>query len=112
LRLGRLMDWLKLVDMEPIAVYKGFFRPPLPQENAIKHLQWVERWGKRLHLPWGGFYMVVARKDHIPLTPIKPSWQGYRPLPGLAVTRILGPAPGLRSPFRLLLSPTQMHNKI
>ncbi|HSC68843.1 MAG TPA: methyltransferase domain-containing protein, partial [Cellvibrio sp.] len=58
LRMGRLMDWLKLVDMEPIAVYKGFFRPPLPQENAIKHLQWVERWGKRLHLPWGGFYMV------------------------------------------------------
>lgn len=101
LRLGRLMDWLKLVDMEPIAVYKGYFRPPLAQEGAIKHLHWMERWGKRLHLPWGGFYMVIARKDHIPLTPIKPNWQRYRPLRGLAVTRILGPAPsahiGMRS---------------
>jgi len=97
LRLGRLMDWLTLLDMEPIAVYKGFFRPPFPQEAAIKHLHWVERWSKRLHLPWGGFYMVVARKDHIPLIPIKPAWQQYRPLRGLAVTRILGPAPGLRS---------------
>ena len=96
LRLGRLMDWLTLLDMEPIAVYKGFFRPPLRREGAIKHLHWIERWGKRLHLPWGGFYMVVARKDHIPLTPIKPTWRQYRPLRGLAVTRIIGPAPGLR----------------
>lgn len=95
LRLGRLMDWLALVDMEPIAIYKGFFRPPLPQENAIKHLQWIERWGKRLRLPWGGFYMIVARKDHIPLTPVKPAWQKYRPLRGLAVTRIVGPSSGV-----------------
>ncbi|PUA27126.1 MAG: methyltransferase [Cellvibrio sp. 79] len=101
LRLGRLLDWLALVDMEPIAIYKGFFRPPLPQENAIKHLQWVERWGKRLRLPWGGFYMIVARKDHLPLTPIKPAWQKYRPLRGLAVTRIVGPANGV--PMRNLL---------
>ncbi|MEN0038463.1 MAG: methyltransferase domain-containing protein [Cellvibrio sp.] len=101
LRLGRLLDWLTLLDMEPVAIYKGFFRPPLPQENAIKHLQWIERWSKRLHSPWGGFYMVVARKDHIPLTPIKPAWQKYRPLPGMAVTRILGPAPGLRSYLRM-----------
>lgn len=95
LRLGRLLDWLALVDMEPIAIYKGFFRPPVPQENAIKHLQWVERWGKRLRLPWGGFYMIVARKDHIALTPIKPAWQKYRPLRGLAVTRIVGRANGI-----------------
>lgn len=102
LRLGRLIDWLTLLDMEPISVYQGFFRPPLPQESAIKHLHWMERWGKKLRLPWGGFYMVVARKDHIPLIPIKPAWQQYRPLRGLAVTRILGPAPGLRLRLRAL----------
>lgn len=96
LRLGRLLDWLALVDMEPITIYRGFFLPPLPQQKAMKHLQWVERWGKRLRLPWGGFYMIVARKDHIPLTPIKPAWQQYRPLRGLAVTRILGPTKGAR----------------
>lgn len=100
LRLGRLLDWLALVDMEPIAIYKGFFRPPLPQENAINHLQWVERWGKRLRLPWGGFYMIVARKDHIALTPLKPDWKKYRPVPGLAVTRIIGPTASSRVPLR------------
>lgn len=91
LRKGRLLDWLALVDMEAIAVCQGFYRPPLPQEGAIKYLQWLDRWGKRLRLPWGGFYLVVARKDRIPLTPIKPAWRQYRPLRGLAVTRILGP---------------------
>lgn len=101
LRLGRLLDWLALVDMEPIAIYKGYFSPPLPQEKAIKHLQWLEGWGKRLRLPWGGFYMIVARKDHIPLTPIKPAWKKYRPLRGLAVTRIVGPANGV--PLRSFL---------
>lgn len=110
LRLGRLMDWLKLLDMEPVAVYQGFFRPPLSQENAIKHLQWLERWGKRLRLPWGGFYLVVARKDHIPMIPIKPAWQQYRPLRGLAVTRILGPAPGVRSQFHLSPPVINTHN--
>ena len=95
LRLGRLLDWLKLLDMEPVVIYRGFFRPPLVQENALKHLQWLERWGKRLRLPWGSFYIVVARKDHIPLIPIKPAWHKYRPLRGLAVTRILGPVPEL-----------------
>lgn len=92
LRKGRLLDWLALVDMEAVAVYQGFYRPPVPNEGAMKYLQWLDRWGKRLRLPWGGFYLVVARKDHIPLTPIKPAWQQYRPLRGLAVTRILGPA--------------------
>ncbi len=91
LRKGRLLDWLALVDMEAIAVYQGFYRPPMPQAGAIKYLQWMERWGKRLRLPWGGFYLIVARKDHISLTPIKPAWRQYRPLRGLAVTRILGP---------------------
>lgn len=111
LRLGRLMDWLKLLDMEPVAVYRGFFRPPAPQENAIKHLQWFERWGKRLRLPWGGFYLVVARKDHIPLIPIKPAWQQYRPLRGLAVTRILGPARQLRSHILRVLPPQNTQGK-
>jgi SAM-dependent methyltransferase len=100
LRLGRLMDWLKLLDMEPVSVYKGYFRPPLGHEKAIKHLHWLERWGKRLRLPWGGFYVVVARKDHVPLTPIKPNWKRYRPLRGLAVTRILGPASSARISLR------------
>ncbi|ACE84663.1 methyltransferase domain-containing protein [Cellvibrio japonicus] len=90
LRLGRLLDWLSLVNLEPVEIYQGYYRPPLAQPNAIQHLQWMESWGKRWRLPWGGFYMIVARKDHLAMTPIKPAWQAPLPLRGLAVPRLLG----------------------
>ena len=92
LRLGRVLDWLALLDFEPIAIKQGFYSPPCYQPNSIKYLQWMERWGKRLALPWGGFYVVVARKDSLALTPLKPQWQGYAGLRGWGVTKILGRA--------------------
>ena len=92
LRLGRVLDWLALLDFEPIAIKQGFYSPPCYQPNTIKYLQWMERWGKRLALPWGGFYVIVARKDSLALTPLKPQWQGYAGLRGWGVTKILGRA--------------------
>ncbi len=92
LRLGRVLDWLALLDFEPIAIKQGFYSPPCYQPNSIKYLQWMERWGKRLALPWGGFYVIVARKDSLALTPLKPQWQGYAGLRGWGVTKILGRA--------------------
>jgi SAM-dependent methyltransferase len=89
LRLGRLLDWMKLVEMEPIRIERGFFRLPLSHAKAIQHLDWMEPWSKKLSLPWGSFYVIVARKDHIPLIPIKPAWKKYRPIRGLATTRIM-----------------------
>jgi len=92
LRLGRVLDWLTILDFEPISIKQGFYSPPCYKPNSIKYLQWMERWGKRLALPWGGFYVVVARKDSLALTPIKPQWQGYAGLRGWGVTKILGRA--------------------
>jgi SAM-dependent methyltransferase len=92
LRLGRVLDWLEVLDFEPVHVQQGFYRPPFQQAKAIKYLQWLEHWGKKLRLPWGGFYIIVARKDHLMLTPIKPEWQGYAGLRGWGVTKILGRA--------------------
>lgn len=90
LRLGRILDWLAVLDFEPVAIKQGFFSPPLHGSKSIKYLQWLEHWGKRLCLPWGGFYVIVARKDSLMLTPIKPQWQGYAGLRGWGVTKILG----------------------
>lgn len=92
LRLGRVLDWLAVLDFEPITIKQGFYSPPCHQPNTIKYLQWMERWGKRLALPWGGFYVIVARKDSLALTPLKPQWQGYAGLRGWGVTKILGRA--------------------
>ena len=90
LRMGRLLDWLSLVNLEPVEIYQGFYRPPITHPKVIRYLQWMDAWGKRWHLPGGGFYMIVARKDHLAMTPIKPAWQPLQPLRALAVPRILG----------------------
>jgi len=98
LRLGRILDWLALLDFEPITIKQGFYSPPCDQPNSIKYLQWMDRWGKRLALPWGGFYVIVARKDSLVLTPMKPQWQGYAGLRGWGVTKILGRASRQKEP--------------
>lgn len=92
LRLGRVLDWLAVLDFEPVVVKQGFYCPPCANPKVIKYLQWMERWGKRLSLSGGGFYLIVARKDSLAITPLKPQWQGYAGLRGWGVTKILGRA--------------------
>jgi SAM-dependent methyltransferase len=90
LRLGRVLDWLAVLDMEPIFVRQGFYRPPLQANWSVKYLHWLEYWGKRLCLPWGGFYFIVARKDCFAVVPLQPEWQGRVALRGWGVIKILG----------------------
>jgi SAM-dependent methyltransferase len=97
LHLGRLHDWLELLDLEPVAIKQGFYRPPFQGPGVLKHLQWLERWGKRLRLPWGGFYLVVARKDVVAMTPLRPAWTDHKVAPGLGVTKIRGRVTPTRS---------------
>lgn len=89
LGLTRLLDWLRLLEMEPVSVYRGYFRLPIQQPSLVEHLRWMEYWGKKLRFPRGGFYMLVARKDQIPLTLIRPRWQKEKPVKSMVVTRII-----------------------
>ncbi len=91
LRLGRVIDWLTLLDFELVEVHQGFYRPPLQHPFSLKHLRWLESWGKKLRLPWGGYYLILARKDRPAMIPVKPAWQDLRKVPGagLSVTRII-----------------------
>jgi len=91
LRLGRVLDWLAVLDFDPLVVKQGFYCPTCRSKSS-QYLHWVERWGKRLGLPFGGFYLIVARKDTLAMTPLKPQWQGYAGLRGWGVTKILGRA--------------------
>ncbi|UZJ45475.1 class I SAM-dependent methyltransferase [Marinimicrobium sp. C6131] len=86
LRLGRLLDWLQLLDLEPDSIQRGFYRLPVQHPGTLRRLQWCDRWGKTLHLPGGAFYQVVACKELGGAIPVKPSWE-RRPssLPGLGV---------------------------
>ncbi|MGD8176609.1 class I SAM-dependent methyltransferase [Marinimicrobium sp. ARAG 43.8] len=87
LRLGRLLDWLPLLDLVPDSVEQGFFRPPVNSPGLMRRTQWLETWGKRFRLPGGAFYVVVACKEVGGAVPLKPPWEnadkGFRGLGGV-----------------------------
>lgn len=84
LRLGRLLDWLALLNLAPDRVQRDFFRPALRHPGALRRLQWCDRWGKTLHLPGGAYYLVVACKEVVGSVSVKPCWETRgSTLPGL-----------------------------
>lgn len=82
LRLGRIVDWLRLLDFEPVCINHGFYRWPVAHPHFMKSTRWIERLAKRTQLPMGGFYFILARKDVVAMTPLKPSWKRFKPATG------------------------------
>ncbi len=52
-----------------------FFRPPIASDNYLKKLRFLEIMGKFCWSQLGGIYILVARKQLLTLTPIKPRWR-------------------------------------
>jgi len=75
LRLGRLFDWLRLLDFEPMAVEKGYYGLPFGQRPS----PWMDNLGRSFLSGCGAFYVVSARKQVMPVTPVKPKWQATLP---------------------------------
>ena len=86
LRLGRVLDWLRLLDFEPVKVEHGFYRWPIDHSGVIKKTQWMERLFRATKLPFGGYYLILARKDVVGMTPIRPTWKKFKPIEGLVGT--------------------------
>ncbi|WP_226662205.1 class I SAM-dependent methyltransferase [Microbulbifer aggregans] len=76
LRAARLADWMNLLDLQAGTVERGFFRLPIQQRELLAKTAWMERAGTRWHLPWGGFYIIVARKEVVHMRTIKINWSG------------------------------------
>ncbi len=80
LRAGRVMDWLQLLDCEPTLKLDGFYGLPINKSGILKRLRFLDRIGDSLKLPWGGYYLIVARKEHAAVIPSKPVWKSLRPV--------------------------------
>ncbi|WP_105104401.1 class I SAM-dependent methyltransferase [Microbulbifer pacificus] len=78
LRAARVEDWMNLLDLQAGPVERGFFRLPLQQPDLLARTVWMERMGSRCHLPWGGFYIIVARKEVARMRTIKIDWRGEK----------------------------------
>ena len=74
LRAARVADWMHLLDLQPGTVERGFFRWPLQHRELLAKTSWMERMGARCHLPWGGFYIIVARKEVVHMRTLKINW--------------------------------------
>ena len=70
----RLLDWFKLLDLDCQHSQHLFYRPPFPKGKILQRLRFMEALGSKLHLPLGGVYTIVARKDIHGVTPVKMQW--------------------------------------
>ncbi len=61
----RVSDWLKLLGFQVESVNYGGFKPPLQSRRFLARLGPLERWGRRLGLPLGAYYVIVARKQRL-----------------------------------------------
>lgn len=107
LRSGRLRDWLEFLDFSCLSVrYLSHSSPLIPANNS--RWRFVDK-QFRQSIPFGATYCIVARKDKVGLTPIKPDWE---------TTRILGAAPlpkrsmTARSGQSALILPLRRRNRI
>jgi SAM-dependent methyltransferase len=85
LQASRIKDWLRLLDCEPVALMSGFHRMPVNHAGLLEKFSFWERLCQKIKSPFGGYYILLARKDVIAMTPIKPAWSKFNPVAGLVM---------------------------
>jgi len=72
---NRITDWLKLLDFQVEQVRYGAYSLPVNSPGVIKYSGLLDKLATRLNWPTGGIYMISAKKQVLPLTPIQTSWR-------------------------------------
>lgn len=75
---GRVIDWLKLLGLHIDSVVYGLHFMPLKLSKLLKHASTLEKFGNRIHSPFGGVYAIHCIKQVVPLTPLLPRWKSLR----------------------------------
>lgn len=78
LRIGRIKDWLEFLDFSCQEIRYTSFNLPINNRRYLAHSRYVRRLFVGRGLPVGGIYCLVARKDKVGLTPIRPTWNRKR----------------------------------
>ena len=78
----RLADWLTLMDFSVQAINFGAYLPPSNKAQTNNFLSSINNGLQRLQAPFGGYYVVLAKKETSRLTPIKSHWKkGQKMIP-------------------------------
>lgn len=75
----RIIDWLSLLDMRVSEVRQTFHQLPVQAPATLGRLGALWSHAERYSLPFGGAYLVEARKQVVGITPQKPLWRVWRP---------------------------------
>jgi len=81
LSVGRLHDWLTLLELKQDRTSSGFYRPPLHSASWRRRMEFVERWGERYHTNNGAFVVIIASKETLAGTPVGRSWRRHLVFP-------------------------------
>lgn len=71
----RLEDWLTLLDFRLKTVHHDFYQPPLRHRGWLQAFSFLNRWGQRMKLPAGAYYVAVAQKRVAAAIRPKPRWR-------------------------------------
>ena len=73
----RISDWLTLLDFQIEQIRYGVYALPVNSEKVIRYSGFMEPVASRLNWPSGGIYMICAKKQAIPVNPIKTQWSRF-----------------------------------
>ena len=76
IRQNRLTDWLSVLNYDVIHQQSYFYRPPINSPSVLERLQGLEHFGERCRLPFGLFYVVIAKKRSFPVNFVRQYWMG------------------------------------
>lgn len=100
---SRVADWLQFLDCNTLRTQTGFYSLPLQNKSYLDLSSRSNRWLQNSRLPFGSFYCLVARKERVCMTPIRPQWQSEPKF------RVAKPALSARTSARL--APVKDGNK-
>lgn len=74
---SRLKDWFEVLDLDLVYSKRGYYSLPFNRYYSTR----VNHFLKMLCPLWGGFYVLVLRKNITPMTTIKSKWKKRSVLP-------------------------------
>lgn len=76
IRQSRLTDWLSVLNYDIVHQQSYFYRPPINNQPILERLKGIEHIGECCRLPFGLFYVVIAKKRTYPVNFIGQFWMG------------------------------------
>lgn len=75
LRVSRMRDWLEFLDFTCTSTRQVFHNLPINNARYLASTKAIDKLCYKTRVPFGMSFVLVARKDKVGLTPLKPNWE-------------------------------------